>query len=163
MTGQTRPSRANETGPALACFGRVRRPRTWPPGAEDFASRVLDLAEAIPPGRVMSYGDIAEYLGEGGPRQVGRVMALWGGGVAWWRVIHADGSLLAGHERAALARYREEGTPLRPAAAGKPGRVDMRRARWNGGPDRPSGADQHDARRDQDNRDRDRECADMTS
>ena len=100
----------------------------------DFAGRVLDVAEAIPPGRVMSYGDIAEYLGEGGPRQVGRVMALWGGGVAWWRVIHADGSLLAGHEQAALARYREEGTPVRPAADGGPGRVDMRRARWDGGP-----------------------------
>src|SRR5262247_2576979 len=48
----------------------------------DFAERVLGVAENIPPGRVMSYGDIAEYLGEKGPRQVGRVMALWGGGVA---------------------------------------------------------------------------------
>jgi alkylated DNA nucleotide flippase Atl1 len=98
----------------------------------DFAARVLDVAEAIPPGRVMSYGDIAEYLGEGGPRQVGRVMALWGGGVAGWRVIHADGSLLDGHEQAALARYGEEGTPMRPGAGGAAGRVDMRRARWNG-------------------------------
>jgi len=103
------------------------------PTLSDFAAKVLDVAEAIPPGRVMSYGDIAEYLGEGGPRQVGRVMALWGGGVAWWRVIHADGSLLDGHERAALTRYREEGTPMRPDAHGAPGRVDMRRARWNGG------------------------------
>jgi alkylated DNA nucleotide flippase Atl1 len=84
----------------------------------DFAERVLGAAENIPPGRVMSYGDIAEYLGEKGPRQVGRVMALWGGGVAWWRVIHADGSFLAGHEREALAR---DG-----AVSG----VDMRRARW---------------------------------
>jgi alkylated DNA nucleotide flippase Atl1 len=103
------------------------------PPLSDFASRVLDVAESIPPGQVMSYGDIAEYLGEGGPRQVGRVMALWGGGVAWWRVIHADGSLLAGHERVALARYREEGTPMRSAGGGGPGRVDMRRARWTGG------------------------------
>jgi len=102
------------------------------PELDDYASRVLDVAESIPRGRVMSYGDIAEYLGEGGPRQVGRVMALWGGGVAWWRVIHADGSLLDGHERAALARYREEGTPMRLGADGRPGRVDMRRARWNG-------------------------------
>jgi len=98
----------------------------------DFAGKVLDVAEAIPPGRVMSYGDIAEYLGEGGPRQVGRVMALWGGGVAWWRVIHADGSLLQGHEQTALARYREEGTPMRPGAHGGPARVDIRRARWDG-------------------------------
>jgi alkylated DNA nucleotide flippase Atl1 len=98
----------------------------------DFAAKVLDVTEAIPPGRVMSYGDVAEYLGEGGPRQVGRVMALWGGGVAWWRVVHADGSLLDGHEQAALARYGEEGTPMRRGIHGGPGRVDMRRARWNG-------------------------------
>ena len=83
---------------------------------DDFASRVLDVTEAIPPGRVMSYRDIADYLGTGGPRQVGRVMALWGGGVAWWRVIHADGSLLAGHEREALRNYQAEGTPMRPAS-----------------------------------------------
>ena len=78
----------------------------------------------------MSYGDIAEYLGEGGPRQVGRVMALWGGGVAWWRVTHADGSLLAGHEREALAAYLAEGTPLRRGRDGTVTGVDMRRARW---------------------------------
>jgi alkylated DNA nucleotide flippase Atl1 len=96
----------------------------------DFADRVLGVVEAIPPGRVMSYGDIAEYLGEGGPRQVGRVMTLWGGGVAWWRVIHADGSFLSGHEREALDRYQREETPLRSTGdAGQP-RVDMRQARW---------------------------------
>jgi alkylated DNA nucleotide flippase Atl1 len=98
-----------------------------------FAERVLDVVDAIPPGRVMSYGDIAEYLGQGGPRQVGRVMALWGGGVAWWRVIHADGSFLAGHEREALARYQREGTPLR-SSGGADYRVDMRQARWTPAP-----------------------------
>jgi alkylated DNA nucleotide flippase Atl1 len=107
-------------------------PGPGPDELDDFASRVLDLTEKIPPGRVMSYGDIAEYLGAGGPRQVGRVMSLWGGGVTWWRVVHADGSLLNGHERIALAHYREEGTPLRLGADGRPSRVDMRRARWDG-------------------------------
>jgi len=99
---------------------------------DGFASDVLDTVEAIPPGSVMSYGDIAEYLGRGGPRRVGRVMATSGGSVAWWRVIHTDGSLLAGHERAALGHYRAEGTPLRKAAGGASWRVDMRRARWRG-------------------------------
>ena len=102
------------------------------PAVNDYAARVLDVVETIPAGKVMSYGDIAEFLGEGGPRQVGRVMALWGGGVAWWRVVHANGSLLAGHERVALSRYREEGTPLRLAADGSPSGIDMRRARWSG-------------------------------
>ena len=97
---------------------------------DGFASRVLDVVDAIPPGRVMSYGDIAEYLGEGGPRQVGRVMAVWGGGVAWWRVIHSDGTPAPGHERRALAHYRQESTPLRTGKTKVT--VDMRLARWTG-------------------------------
>ncbi|MBD0737891.1 MGMT family protein [Streptomyces sp. CBMA29] len=109
----------------------------YDPGAPtEYAERVLDTVELIPPGRVMTYGDVAEYLGEGGPRQVGRVMALYGGGVTWWRVVRSDGTLLPGHELSALDAYRAEGTPLRergPAAEGHIPRVDMRRARWDGG------------------------------
>ena len=100
---------------------------------DEYSARVLDVVDAIPPGQVMSYGDIAEYLGAGGPRQVGRVLASYGGGVAWWRVIHADGSFLAGHEREALTRYQREGTPLRPSAGGDH-RVDMGQARWGPAP-----------------------------
>ena len=96
----------------------------------EYADRVLDVVERIPAGRVMSYGDIAEYLQEGGPRQVGRVLATYGGSVAWWRVIHADGTPAPGHDRAAVQRYLAEGTPLRSAEP--PVRVDMRKARWTG-------------------------------
>jgi alkylated DNA nucleotide flippase Atl1 len=91
-----------------------------------FAEAVLELVERIPPGRVMSYGDIAEYLGEGGPRQVGRVMSTYGGGVPWWRVVHADGTGAPDHEERCLAHWRAEGTVVRG------GRVDMRKARWDG-------------------------------
>ncbi|MDH6135107.1 alkylated DNA nucleotide flippase Atl1 [Kitasatospora sp. MAA4] len=112
------------------------------PGGElpPFAELVLDLIERIPPGRVMTYGDVAEYLEQGGPRQVGRVLALYGGAVAWWRVVRADGALLPGHEQRALAAYRVEGTPLRvgrgPAAGSRAAeslpRVDLKLARWDG-------------------------------
>jgi alkylated DNA nucleotide flippase Atl1 len=95
---------------------------------DDFDERVLAVVEAIPPGRVMTYGDIAEYVGEGGPRQVGRVMSFSGGSVPWWRVLHADGSPPAGHEQEALAQLLEDGTPMR--AGGQ--RVDMLLARWDG-------------------------------
>jgi alkylated DNA nucleotide flippase Atl1 len=100
------------------------------PSLPDFADRVLGVVERIPPGRVMSYGDVAAYLGEGGPRQVGRVMSLWGGGVPWWRVIHSDGSPPAQHEAAARDNYLAEATPLRSVRS--PVRVDMRLARWPG-------------------------------
>src|SRR3712207_8083131 len=43
-----------------------------------------------------------------GPRQVGTVMSRYGGAVAWWRVLRADGPPPPGHERAALERYRSE-------------------------------------------------------
>jgi alkylated DNA nucleotide flippase Atl1 len=96
----------------------------------DFASHVLDVVDSIPPGMVMSYGDIAEYLAVGrGPRQVGRVLAVYGSAVPWWRVIHSDGTPAPGHDETALARYLDEGTPLRSARP--PIRVDIRRARYN--------------------------------
>ncbi|MGZ6071571.1 MAG: MGMT family protein [Myxococcaceae bacterium] len=95
---------------------------------DDYVEKVLAAVEEIPPGRVMAYGDVAEYVGVSGPRQVGRVMALYGGGVPWWRVLRADGSPAPGHEREALALLRAEGTPLRPGGQ----RIDMRRARWDG-------------------------------
>ncbi|SMF53200.1 MGMT family protein [Streptomyces sp. Amel2xC10] len=102
----------------------------------EYAERVLGVAELIPPGRVMTYGDVAEWLDEGGPRQVGRVMALYGGAVPWWRVVRADGRLLPGHELRALENYRAESTPLKEASRAAEGhlpRLDMRRARWDGG------------------------------
>jgi alkylated DNA nucleotide flippase Atl1 len=102
---------------------------------DDYSSQVLDVVDGIPPGQVMSYGDVAEYLGAGGPRQVGRVLAVHGGGAAWWRVTHADGTPAPSHERLALEHYLAEGTPLRAAPHIPPGRqvrVDMRKARWAG-------------------------------
>lgn len=95
---------------------------------DDYDEAVLAVVERIPAGRVMSYGDIAEYLGAGGPRQVGRVMSRSGGGLPWWRVIHADGSPPPGKERECLANLRAEATPLRADGT----RVDMRLARWDG-------------------------------
>ncbi|MFG3425014.1 MGMT family protein [Streptomyces californicus] len=100
-----------------------------------YAERVLDVADLIPPGRVMTYGDVAEWLGDGGPRQVGRAMALYGSAVPWWRVVRSDGTLLPSHELRALEHYRAEGTPLREAsrqAEGHIPKLDMRRARWDG-------------------------------
>lgn len=96
--------------------------------SEGFTERVLSLVEQIPSGRVLSYGIIAEIIDEGGPRQVGHVMAMDGGGVPWWRVVHADGSLPRCHEDGAIDYYRAEKTPMR--ASGKA--IDIRKALWDG-------------------------------
>ncbi len=96
--------------------------------SERFSERVLSLVERIPAGCVLSYGIIAELLDEGGPRQVGSVMARDGGGVPWWRVVRADGSLPRSHHGRAQAEYRREDTPMR--AGGEA--VDIRQALWAG-------------------------------
>ena len=95
-----------------------------------YDERVLDVVAAIPAGKVMSYGDIAELLEAGGPRQVGHVLARCERDVPWWRVVHADGSPPPGKEAQCLASLRAERVPLRPSAD----RVDMRLARWDGSP-----------------------------
>lgn len=100
-----------------------------PPELPPYVEQVFDIVDQIPPGRVMAYGDIAEFLGAGGPRQVGTALARYGNAVTWWRVVRADGGFLPGHEREALRRYQDEGTPLK----GEDSRVDMARARfWPG-------------------------------
>ena len=50
---------------------------------DEFVEQVLSAVEAIPPGKVASYGEIAGLLGRGGPRQVGWVMSHHGSAVPW--------------------------------------------------------------------------------
>lgn len=99
------------------------------PDPEEYVEAVLALVEQVPPGRVTTYGALADALSRTvlvrGPRTVGRVMSLHGGGVPWWRVVRADGSLPPSHGEEARAAYLDEGTPLRPT-----GRVDMPKAFW---------------------------------
>lgn len=96
---------------------------------DEYVELVLLCVERVPRGRVTTYGAIAEAVGEvaggGGPRQVGSIMASYGGPVPWWRVVRADGSLPPSHDSEARQAYLEEGTPLRPS-----GNVDLRTAFW---------------------------------
>lgn len=91
----------------------------------DFTERVLDLVDRVPPGRVVTYGLIADALGDGGARQVGRVMSLDGAAVTWWRVVRANGTIAAHLMTDAQIHWREEGTPVLR------GHVDMAAALWH--------------------------------
>jgi alkylated DNA nucleotide flippase Atl1 len=95
---------------------------------EEYVEAVLSLVERIPPGRVMSYGAIADHLadrsGRASPRRVGTIMARYGGGVPWHRVVASDGRLPPGHEGEATRLLRGEGVSLRA------GRVPMTRYAW---------------------------------
>lgn len=92
---------------------------------EEYVEAVLSLVETVPPGRVTTYGALADAVGSRGPRSVGRVMSTYGGSVPWWRVVRADGSLPPSHGEEARVHYLEEGTPFRPS-----GRVDLAAAAW---------------------------------
>jgi alkylated DNA nucleotide flippase Atl1 len=95
---------------------------------DEYVEEVLALVERIPPGRVMSYGAVADHLsersGRASARLVGSIMARYGGGVPWHRVVNAAGRLPPGHETEALARLAAEGAPLRGVG------VDMSTAIW---------------------------------
>jgi alkylated DNA nucleotide flippase Atl1 len=90
----------------------------------EYTERVLDLVERIPAGRVMSYGMVAEALGLPSPRMVGTVMARYGGGVPWHRVVNSVGRLPPGHEVEARSRLEAEGVRFRGA------HVVMAEAAW---------------------------------
>lgn len=98
-------------------------------GGDDFASRVVSVVEAIPPGHAMTYGGVAAAVGSRSSRGVGQVMAHAGSELPWWRVVRASGLAPQGHEQRALEQYRVEGTPLRWARTGT-FRVDLTRASW---------------------------------
>ena len=102
----------------------------------EFVARVLDIVDAIPPGQVMTYGDVAAVLGSRAARAVGQVMSNYGSEAPWWRVIRAGGRPPVEHEDLALPFYLAEGTPLLPRAASTSGsasayRIDYAAARWS--------------------------------
>ncbi|CAN5193109.1 hypothetical protein BH20ACT5_BH20ACT5_25410 [soil metagenome] len=98
----------------------------------DYDEAVYDVVTAIPPGKVLSYGDIAEYLGSGGARRVAQAMsrsagaARGDGQLPWHRVVRTDGTPAPHLRIEQLARLRAEGAPVRGD------RVDMAAARWDG-------------------------------
>lgn len=91
-----------------------------------FAQRILACIEQIPPGRVMTYGDVAEFAGIRSARSVGRVLAGDGGTVPWHRVLRHDGSLAEHLATEQRQRLLSEGVRFRGA------RVDLAQHRWDG-------------------------------
>ncbi len=62
-----------------------------------YRERVYRIVRTIPRGRVMTYGQLAEILGEGyTPRTVGFVMHASGDTTPWHRVMNAQGACSTG-------------------------------------------------------------------
>ena len=95
-------------------------------GPSPYALSVLAVVLQIPAGKVMTYGDVAEYLGTGSARTVGMVMSRHGSDVPWQRVVQASGSPAAPLAHEALELLRAEGCPVRGQ------KVVLGQARWEG-------------------------------
>jgi methylated-DNA-protein-cysteine methyltransferase-like protein len=93
---------------------------------ESVADRILAGVRAIPAGAVMSYGDVAEFVGTKAARTVGRVLALEGESVPWHRVVRADGTMAPHLVDEQTQLLRAEGVRV------ERGRVDLATHRWNG-------------------------------
>jgi len=60
--------------------------------------QVEALVADIPPGRVMTYGDIASCVGHpGAARMVGMIAHLGTPGLPWQRVVNSSGGLASGY------------------------------------------------------------------
>jgi alkylated DNA nucleotide flippase Atl1 len=90
---------------------------------EEQVERVRALVAAIPPGRVATYGDIANAAGLSSPRTVGWIMRTDSADLPWHRVIGASGRPAAHLAARQLRLLAEEGVPI------VDGRIDLRTAR----------------------------------
>lgn len=97
---------------------------------EPRTQRILDVILAVPRGRVVSYGQVAELAGlPGRARMVGRVLRELpdGSAVPWHRVLGAGGLLRIpheGYEDLQRSLLESEGVEFRGT------RVDMERFGW---------------------------------
>ena len=108
-----------------------------------YNERVYQIVRRIPAGRVMTYGQIAELLGEGyTPRTVGFVMHASPDDVPWQRVINSQGAcstrrlLLPDNIQQRL--LEAEGVTFDAR-----GRCDLKRYRWT--PEEARGPDDEQA------------------
>ena len=89
--------------------------------APEFEEAVLEVLESLRKGEVISYGEVAEAAGyRGAARAVGNLLRTTAEPVPWWRVIRADGRLVAPDAGRQSERLREEGVAV------KDGRVSLR-------------------------------------
>ena len=94
--------------------------------------RILALVARIPSGRVMTYGDIADVLGLGSPRQVGRALAGADVDIPWHRVVRSDGTM------AEHVRDKQRQLLLSEGVGIVGERVDLETHQWSGAtPNRP--------------------------
>jgi methylated-DNA-protein-cysteine methyltransferase-like protein len=80
---------------------------------QPFAAAVNAVVRAVPPGHVVSYGEVAAEVGRpGAARAVGTVLRR-SEGLPWWRVVAATGRVNPHAVAEATRRLRAEGVEVR--------------------------------------------------
>jgi methylated-DNA-protein-cysteine methyltransferase-like protein len=83
----------------------------------DWEQAIASTLDALSPGEVVTYGEIAAQAGRpGAARSVGRYLSASDGAHPWWRVVTVTGRLVPGHEAEQTRRLRAEGVDV---AAGR--------------------------------------------
>ncbi len=78
----------------------------------DTADRARAVINSIPPGSVVSYGEVAARAGVRSARQIGRLLAEDGQDLPWHRVVRADGRCAEHLVAEQSARLRAEGVTV---------------------------------------------------
>lgn len=107
----------------------ARSKRTREPD-KNYRERVYRIVRSIPRGRVMTYGQLAEILGDGyTPRTVGFVMHGSDDKTPWHRVINAQGGCSTG--RIALPSDKQQRMlSAEGLEFNESGRCDLQRYLW---------------------------------
>nr|MDE0501356.1 MGMT family protein [bacterium] len=79
----------------------------------DFEEAVLEVLDGLPEGEVISYGELAAAAGyRGAARAVGNLLRATAEPAPWWRVIRADGRLVAPDAGRQAEKLRAEGVTV---------------------------------------------------
>ncbi|MBI5584271.1 MAG: MGMT family protein [Deltaproteobacteria bacterium] len=99
------------------------------PAGKFFQQRVLEIIRSIPPGSVLTYGQVAALADTPrAARQVGRILYFYGESVPWQRVINHYGGLSTykvGSGERQRVLLEEEGLSFRAD-----GTIDLKRYQW---------------------------------
>jgi methylated-DNA-protein-cysteine methyltransferase-like protein len=109
---------------------RAQEPDNAVVNSPGYRARVFEIVRRIPAGRVMTYGQLAEILGEGyTARTVGFVMHSADDTVPWQRVINAQGACSTG--RVILPPdLQQRMLESEGVVFNEKGRCDLARYRW---------------------------------
>lgn len=99
---------------------------------KQYRQRVYEIVNAIPAGKVMTYGQIAEILGEGyTPRTVGYTMhAADTENVPWQRVINSQGACSTGRITVPV-NLQQQILESEGVSFNEKGRCDLNVYRWS--------------------------------